>query len=497
MNRVRSGHLAAVGGALLLGVVLVAFRGEPRATSDQGVFLSVAARMLDGDQLYSEVVDNKDPLFFYSYAGALWAGGWRAPFALDGLWLALAALSIALLLRELRAPWPAVVAGFFLYPLSLTAAWYEPGLSMLGALAIAPLAGWLWLRERFVAAGAILGIAVLFKINLALVVVAPIAAFALLGAPEGSRARHVGRAALGLLAIVGGAAAFLAGRGALGAYLDVLGYNVHYSNSLQAEGTLDGIRSHLEIVRDYFRRAGKWQAPAAVAAVVVFFVAVYVGRKRGGRPLRLLAGAAVSTLLATLATLALTAIWEHHLQMLAYPAALGAAAVISVATTRFGQRAGVVVATACVLFAAWSSAKHEVDRGVSVRAWSSGPVSVPADELERARMRFHPGSERVTYMVFGGNSENAHAAFINDVFALTCRWFHLYPFSLEEQFSETLDCLENEKPMLVLVTLGFFDDRSSGGSWGSFVSAASRLIHSQYKMVSEAYPGFQVWRLKS
>ena len=83
--------------------------------------------MLDGDRLYVDVIDNKEPLFFYAHAAALWVGGWKAPAALDGLWLALAALSIGLLLDRLGAPGPAVVAGFVSYPAALVAGWYEPG----------------------------------------------------------------------------------------------------------------------------------------------------------------------------------------------------------------------------------------------------------------------------------------------------------------------------------------------------------------------------------
>ena len=72
----------AVGVAVLalgLGLALVLLRGDPFVASDQGVFLSVAGRMLDGDRLYADVFDNKDPLFFYTYAGAFWIGGWRGP----------------------------------------------------------------------------------------------------------------------------------------------------------------------------------------------------------------------------------------------------------------------------------------------------------------------------------------------------------------------------------------------------------------------------------
>ena len=495
MNRARLGHLAGLGGgALVLGMTLVLVRGEPNATSDQGVFLSIAARMLDGDRLYADVVDNKDPFFFYTYAGALWAGGWRAPAALDGLWFALAAVSIVVLLRELDAPRPAVVASFFVYPLSLTGWWYEPGLSMLAGLAIAPLVGWLWLRERFVASGVVLGTAILFKLSIALVIGAPLVAFLLLGAPAGSRLRHTTKAAVGFLTLVGLTGVFLAARGELRAYLDVLHFNVRYPDGALRTMGSDGLGAHLDVVREFFLAAGKWQAPAAVLAVGAFVVAFFVGRTKGGRAFQLLAVVTAATLVAALGTLGLTAIWVHHLQMLSYPAALIAAAVVAALSVSYGQRAGFVAAAVCVGFALWSSVKHEPDFGVPP-AWSASPVSVPADLLEAARNRFYGGASSVTYMVLGGNSENAHAVFIDDAFELSCRWFHLYPTNVEEQFSETLDCANEERPMLVLVTLGFFDDRPATPDWRAFVAEARRLLDSRYELVSEAYPGFQVWRL--
>ena len=123
---------------------------------DQGVFLSVAGRMLDGDRLYADVFDNKDPLFFYTYAGAFWVGGWRGPFLLDAVWLGLAGVAVALLARALGAPRSAVVASFFVYPLTLAAGWYLVGLSLLAAsrgrparpLALAPQAVRLGRRRR-------------------------------------------------------------------------------------------------------------------------------------------------------------------------------------------------------------------------------------------------------------------------------------------------------------------------------------------------------------
>ena len=183
---VRGRMIGAGALALLYGLALVLFRGEPVATGDQGILLSVAARMLHGDQLYSEVIENKDPLVFYTYELALWIGGWRGPFLLDSIWFAVGAVGLGLLLRELRAPTAAVVAGFVLYPLALTSGWYLPGLTMLGALAFVPWIPWAWLSGRHVTAGVLIGVVLYFKLNLAAVAVAPLLAFLLFGAPEGS-----------------------------------------------------------------------------------------------------------------------------------------------------------------------------------------------------------------------------------------------------------------------------------------------------------------------
>jgi hypothetical protein len=483
--------------ALVFGVALVLLRGTPVAGSDQGIVLSVAARMVDGDRLYSEVIENKDPLFFYAAATAFGIGGWRGPFVLDGIWLGLAGLSFALLLRELRAPRPAVVAGFFVYPLALTSGWYQAGLTMIAALAIAPLVALFWLRGRFATSGALLGAVMLFKLNLAPVAAGPLAAFVALGAPSGSRRRQVAWAAVGLAGALAVVAASLAAQGALRAYLDTISYNLHYANALLgSDSTFGRMAEHFEIVIDDFRLSGRWQLPAALLVLAVFAVAVYFAVTRYASRRRLLAATAVAAVIATLGTLALTAYWSHHLQMLAYPAAFVAATLISVVASSFGRRAGAVAAAVCVLFALWSSVKNEDRLDVSP-AWTTTPHSGGAVALEDARKRFFAGSERVSYMVFGGNSENAHAAFIGEGFDLVCRWFHLYPVSLDEQFEETRECSEREDPMLILITLGFFDERAAPPAWKAFVADARHLLDAEYGLVETEHPGFQVFKRRA
>ena len=142
--------------------------------------------------------------------------------------------------------------------------------------------------------------------------------------PEGSRLRHAVRAGGGVLvAALLGAALVLAVIAGLPAYLESIEDNTRYANGLlHSDGTLSRMREHFDIVLEYFRAAGRWQLPAALLVVAAVVGLVVVSWTRFLRPLRVLASTTAVTLMLTLVTLALTAYWVHHLQMLAYPATL-------------------------------------------------------------------------------------------------------------------------------------------------------------------------------
>ena len=483
--------------ALGLGLALVLLRGDPFVASDQGVFLSVAGRMLDGDRLYADVFDNKDPLFFYTYAGAFWIGDWRAPFLLDAIWLALAGVAVALLARALGAPRSAVVASFFVYPLTLAAGWYLVGLSMLAACAVVPLAPWLWLRRRFVWAGVAVALVLLLKLNLVPLALAPLGALLVLGAPAGPRLRALARGIVGLGGALAAAASFLALRGELGGYLGAIAHNVHYSSArTTADGSVGRAREHLNVAWDYFYRAGRWQAPLAVLVLVAFGVAVGLAWVRGKRAERLLGVVAAAALASAFVVVAVTAYGSEHLQLLAYPATLVAAALIWRVDALFGWRAGAIAATLVAAFACWTTFKAPVSRDVSP-LWTGTAVSPGAIALERARTRHQPETPRVEYIVLGSNSEGGHAAFIDPSFELACRYFHLYLFSRREQFEDTLACAARKRPTFVLVTLGFFEPVGNVPGWNGFVQRARRLLEERYELVEREHPGVQVWKRRS
>jgi hypothetical protein len=346
----------------------------------------------------------------------------------------------------------------------------------------------------FVLAGVALATTLLFKLSIALVAIAPLVAFVALGSPAGPRLRYALRALGGFVAATAAVSAFLAVRGELRGYLEVLEYDLTYPDTAQqVQGKSGGLASHLDVARQFFLASGKWQFPEALLAVAALAAAAVLGRRRGGRACILLTALATATLVAALVTLALTAIWFEHLQMLALPAALIGAVFVAFAATSIGTRAGVLAAAACVSFALWSPLRHELDTSPT-RAWTGPPYATGAELLEAAHVRFYPRGEEIPYIVFGSNSENAHAVFIDDAFDLACRYFHLYPHSSGEQLTETLECARSRAPELALVTVDFDEPRGDDvPEWDAFVADVGVLLRKRYELVADR-ERLQVWR---
>jgi hypothetical protein len=484
-------------------MALVVTRGRPSIDSDAGIFLSVAARLLAGDRLYADVYDNKDPLFFYTYAAALAAGGWKAPFALDVLWLMLAAGGAVMLLRTLGASLLTVTLGLVTYPLLLTGSSYYAGYSMLPALALAPVIGWLWLRGRFGLSGALLGVAMLYKANLALMLAALPAGLGLIAVPRRVARRDVALACLGLGSVLVLAALALALRGELVPYGQVLLDNLSYADDvLVATGRPTGVYGHL------WSLAGVTEHTPLLLALYAVGTAASVwtlARKRRDASsatsscdprgplsaLFLLSGSATGV------TLAATAVWDHHAQMLALPAFLFAALAASTIEKSPGGRVprtvATLVTTVLVLWASGAlSEPHGLARGGS---WSSSASSTTAKALEQARAAQFPERERVSYAVLGRNHEQAHAAFLHGQWKLACPRFHQYPWS--PRLDEVVSCLAQRRPDLILVVERLAPRARPRTPWDAFLHQASAFLSQSYLPlpVGDSGGSVEVWAL--
>jgi hypothetical protein len=359
---------------------------------------------------------------------------------------------------------------------------------MLAGLAFVPLIGWLWLRGSFALGGALFAVGLLFKVNLALVLASAPAAFLLLRLPAGSIRAQIVRTAAGVGAVVAAAAVVLAVRGELHGYLENLSANVAYSrNVLSATGRPTGIIGHMQVAAE---AAGKPLHFALIVAALLMTGLLAIRTLRGARstgispqgsPLRVLAALFLCSAVATAVTLALTAAWEVHDQMLAYP---GLMLVVFVAATLAGPGPGAglrgaVAACATAGVGVVLLGGATVAPRLSSSSWLEAGRSDTAELLERAAKDRFPTLRRITFVHLGQNDEHAVAAFLNGKFKLACPMIAQYVFTPD--LAGVLRCIRTEKPRLVLTTPLFRAERHAPAAWNRFVADGSSLLGGSYQ----------------
>ena len=507
--------LSLVGVSVAYASVLVVLRGRPSVKTDSGVFLSVAARLLRGDHLYAGVWDNKDPLFYWTYAGALEAGGWRGPFLLDIVWVAIAAASIWLLLRLMGASRLVAAVGFVMYPLLLTGAWYYAGYSELAPLALSPALTWLWMRGNARTTGFMLGILLMFRLDYAPLFGCLLVGAALIGLPTNVR-RKVIIASVTLAATLGAALLVLALRAELSPYVQTMIDNARYSDAALAQRGKSGVIGHLSVAWTFLTPHRAILLIVLTAAGVVLAAVVLRapdrkhrvdGSRAGFEPIGNIAVLYLGSTLGTAVILALTTLWDHHLELIALPGALLCAMVVAriemaptgrvgLAGTRLVVGVALIMLTAA---AAFGGLPHSRQQSLPLSAWLDSPDSPTADALNAVASSALPHLRVVTYTHLGSNDEDGHAAFLAKRFKLACPVFQEYTFSAN--LDSALQCLEGKEPELVLVTPSLRPVQSRlDKTWNAFVSSARRFLAKRYSRVLVVGPstaGIEIWERRA
>ena len=539
VTRTRPGQSAADGGTrapsplvyviaglliALFSAALVLLRGRPSIETDSGIFLSVAGRLVHGgNALYSGVWDNKPPLFYYGQALALIVAGWRGPYLLDVVWLSIAMGSMGLLLKALRAPAWICVLGMVTYPVLLTGAWYFAGLSELPPLALTPLIAWLWLTERPLWVGAMLGLMVVMRPDYAPLYAAIIVTPSVLGASRKLwRPGAVVRVISATVVVTGSCAALLGLRGELSGYVDTLRAQTGYPNrALVSLGYPTGIVGHARLVAHQLLNNHTRTAFFVVATLLVLVSCALAFRHKrsatksnsiDGRPnsdgigaahgdVRALLWLTITTTAVVGIIFALEALWSHSLEPLALPATFGTCLLARSLTLdgpiRVQIRLAVAGGTAACLIGFGGILPSSVlTSGPTepISAWWHPPTSVSANALNRAATGL-TGS-RVSYARIGQNFDDAQGEFVTARLKLACPIFQQYYFStnLRQAFS----CLQIRRPQLILVGPSFSPDpHPDPGVWNGFYASSEQLLHSDYTaLITEADDGgtIQVWR---
>ena len=142
--------------AITITWILTVFRTVPVPYGDYGIAVSVSERLIAGDVLYSQVWDNRDPLYYWVLSL------FRFPSPLGGnllefLWFVVAAAGAYYTAKALGAHLRTRVAiSGVAVPIILAGTTYVPGSTHLGAISLGLVAVGLVLNKHYFWAGALL-----------------------------------------------------------------------------------------------------------------------------------------------------------------------------------------------------------------------------------------------------------------------------------------------------------------------------------------------------
>lgn len=467
----------------------------PLPSLDRGILQSVAARLLAGDVLYRDVVDNKEPLFFY--AAALQARlGPAAEYLFEAALLLACTWSTFMLSRRAADQRASLWLALLGTPLIVVGSAYMAGYTNLPGTVLCLLSVVAAAYGRPALAGAGLALLLFTKIPAFPVGAAACLPYLLLG----PRRQALGQAAFGLALVVAGTCAILAIRHELIPYGRTVLENVAYSDNqllLPSSSPL--------VLLGHLKRVGLSQLARIGAGCVLLLAMGLAARRvlpRDPRDANLASGALA--LAAAVLALGLTGLWAHHAQLLAAPALLLLAGMAA-PFAAIWPHAPVAASLAVVLLAYVTGGTRETF--VYSRAASDGREALrwhaaPTKSTERLLKLGDNGS----FARLGSNGFDPAFALGLKGWRLACPRFHQYFFQSEGLFDSLFNCVSKVDTLLVEPDfvasddpkvhepLWWFDEVPRDIPWNRFVSRVNGLISSSY--VCDADTGLRVCRRK-
>jgi hypothetical protein len=463
--------------------VLILPRTVPGKAYDRGIFVSVAERLRAGDRLYTDVWDNKDPLFYWVLAlGRI--GGPSGDVIVEVGWLvvgSLGALMIASGLGLGRAS--SIALSLIATPLILTGGLYEPGATHLPGVALTLVAVGLAIRGR----PALAGVAVAGVCAVKLVMAPLVVPLVLLVAARRSwPARSVGwcsaGAAGGLLLV----ASALVVRGELQGYLQTQAWNVDYTGTSVLLGSGSPVAAHLA------RGLGLVGVVVAAALAAVVIASLAVGMRAGRPPLKdllLVRELTGTALLAGLGILALTGMWPHHGQVLHVAAVL---AIILVAKhlqlSTVSHAAAIVVASSTVLVLSGLLVPKPASIEMPSPSERWGALHTPSPETTAVLALASSGM----YARLGSHDDHGHAEGLAG-WRLLCPRFHLYPWDAPASIRAAASCALDAPILIVSDQIRERTGPLSSPAWNAMVRSTEARLAQAY--TCEAFEGGRLCRL--
>ena len=412
---------------------------------DGGVFLSVAGGLNQGLQLYTEIWDNKDPIFFVVLA-ALDRLAPIAPFLADWLWLALASWGTWMLAASIMRVERALFLSLLASPLILTGVTYVAGYTHTPGTALALLAIGLFARGWSVAAGMTLGLLVFTKILLAPFA---IAALCLPLIARSTRTRGI-RSSVAWIATVGIGILALAVISSPVGYWDMIQRNRRYATDVMLFFELgDGVGGHF----DKLRGEMPW---GMMAASVVIIITVTIAtdrvltRRWNDKAHVLMTGWLWAASLTAVGAISFTYIWDHHLQVLALPAVITAVVLGALWPSNLPQWAWLgFMSGLSLILSGWLTPGAWLDRVEQINLDYGVKIAEVSEIPATALLLNQLSEDSSTYAVVGTNDERGFMRDVRPGLQLGCPQFHLYRFSPPADFDRMRACIQTVDSLVV------------------------------------------------
>jgi hypothetical protein len=422
---------------LLTWVVLVP-RMVPDRSSDRGIFISVAARLLAGDTLYSGVDDNKEPLFYYLLAGELALGRW-SEWATEVSLVAITAAASFIISLKLSSTWIAASTSFITVPMILTGSFYYPGLTELPGIALTLVAVAASVFELPALAGFCLGLLVFTKL-----IFVPIALLGVMGvsclSPREQRFSSIMFIVVGSISSIAIIVLLLFTRNELRPFIETIRQNMAYS-----QGALIGPRVGLRSLARHVELIGGWNIVAPLL-IGITLVVMNLSRQPNFNRIEVgISAAAILTFLGSLAVLAMTGLWDQHRQII-YIATI----LIVISLTPLLDASSKIarlwtLALVCLIGLGIDPSSLKLYR-VAISRFRASYASLA--QLSPETRRLLAISNSGAYARFGTNDDMGHAVGLAH-WKLVCPEFHQYPFEPAVRLEKVFECASRAPTLII------------------------------------------------
>jgi hypothetical protein len=467
--------------AILATWVALIPRWVPDRSGDRGIFISVAARLLAGDRLYSDVWDNKEPLFYYFVALQVALGRW-SEVAADALLTATAAFATFRIAMKLASKWTAVATSFIAVPIILTGGFYSPGTTELPGVVVALVAIAASALEQPVWAGACIGLLVFTKLIYVPVALMGVSCFLIMDRRFFDSIFLVLGAFIAMALMVG----VLYVRDELSSFIETIWYNVVYS-----QGALIGYKTGLASLVAHIRRIGGW---SFLAETVPMLLGIMLGwtalSQKFGRYQNkfVIRAASLAAFVASLVVLSITGLWTHHCEIMCISSVMIVLSLISLLDASV-EIARVRTLGLIFLIGIMMSGDPASTINMYVKATRFfREAYAELNELSPETRRLLAIASSGAYARFGQNEDHGHAVGLSS-WKLACPIFLQYVYYSTTLLNKAFECASTAQ--FLIISEGIRPD-PDWPLWNEFVDRVEHLLVEDY--ACDASSGLRVCR---